>query len=312
MQAHARREPREEPLAQLALVARDRVPAERVDVVDGCDEAREQLVLQRAQLEARPDRLVRRRSHLVRPPAREQVAFAEREPEMRAVELVRRAEEHVDVPGGGVDRAVRAVVDGVGPGERARRVGEVDDAAHIERRADRVRGDREGNDTRSIGELPLQVVVVEPHVIGHLDEADDDAEVVLQLQPRRHVRVVVELRHEHLVAGSERSRERAREEEVETRHARPERDLLVAAAEERSRTLTRVRDQRIRAPRGLVGSAGVGVRLPEVAGDRVDHLVRALRPARAVEEGERSLERAEPRANCVDVVGDGRAHARRA
>ena len=81
-------------------------------------------------------------------------------------------------------------------------------------------------------ELPLQIVVVERHVVGHLDEADDDAEVVLQLQPRRHVRVVVELRHEHLVAGSERPRERPREEEVEPRHARPERDLLVAAAEE--------------------------------------------------------------------------------
>ena len=231
---------------------------------------------------------------------------------MRAVELVRRADQDVDVPGGDVDRPVRAVVDGVGPGERAGRVGEVDDAAHVGRRADRVRGDRERDDARPIGELPLQVVVVEGHVVRHLDEADDDAEVVLKLQPWRHVGIVVELRHEHLVAGSERSRERAREEEVETRHARPERDLLVAAAEEGGRALPRVRDQRIRAPRGLVGSADIGVRLPEVAGDRVDHLVRALRSARAVEEGDRPLERAEPRANRVDVVGDGRAHARRA
>ena len=46
-------------------------------------------------------------------------------PHVRPEELVRRAEEHVDVPAGDVDRAVRPVVDGVRPGERAGAVREL-------------------------------------------------------------------------------------------------------------------------------------------------------------------------------------------
>ena len=44
---------------------------------------------------------------------------------------------------------------------------------------------------------------------------DDDAEVVLQRQPRRDVPVVVEPRHEHLVARLQLAGERAGEQEVE-------------------------------------------------------------------------------------------------
>jgi hypothetical protein len=207
---------------------------------------------------------------------------------------------------------MRTVVDGVRPRERARRVGQVDDAAHIRCGADRVGGDREGDDAGPLRELPREVVVIESELVRHLDEADGDAEVVLQLEPRRHVRVVVELRHEHLVAGAQRPREGPREEEVEARHARPERDLLGAAVEELGRTLPRVLDQRIGSARGLVGSADVGVRLAEVGGDRVDDLVRALRAAGRVEEGERPLQRGESRADGGDVECDGRAHACRA
>ena len=88
--------------------AEHRVPAERVDVVDRRDEAGEQLVLARAELEAVPDRLVRGRPHLVRAPGLEQLALPEREPHVRAEVLVRRADEDVDVPRGDVDRPVRA------------------------------------------------------------------------------------------------------------------------------------------------------------------------------------------------------------
>ena len=71
---------------------------------------------------------------------------------------------------------------------------------------------------------------------------------------------------------------------------------------------TRVRDQRVGAPRRLVGSADVRVRLAEIAGDRVDDLVRALRAARPVEEGERPLQRAEPCADGGDVECGGQTH----
>ena len=85
-------------------------------------------MLARAELEAVADRLVRGRPHLVRAPRLEQLPLPEREPHVRAEELVRRADQHVDVPGRDVDRPVRRVVDGVGPGERAGGVRELDDA----------------------------------------------------------------------------------------------------------------------------------------------------------------------------------------
>ena len=194
------REAVEEPLPERALVREHRVPADRVDVVDRGDEAGEQLVLAGAELVAVADRLVRGRAHLVRAPRREQVLLAERHAHVRPVELVRRAEEHVDVPGRDVDRAVRAVVDGVGPGERADAVGELDDPPHVGRGADGVGGDREGDDARAVAELRGEAVVVEREVVVDVDPADDDADVLLQREPRRDVAVVIELRHEHLVA----------------------------------------------------------------------------------------------------------------
>ena len=87
--------------------------------------------------------------------------------------------------------------------------------------------------------------------------------------------------HEHLVAGLELAGERAREQEVERGHALPERDLAGIAAEERGGALVRGVDQLVRPARRLVGRADVRVVLAQVAGDRVDHLVGALRPARA-------------------------------
>ena len=112
-------------------------------------------MLARPELEAMPDRLVRRRSHLVGAPRLEELLLAEREPHVRAEVLVRRADEDVDVPGGDVDRPVWRVVDRVGPGERAGRVRELDDAAHVGCRADRVGGDRERDDARALGQLRL-------------------------------------------------------------------------------------------------------------------------------------------------------------
>ena len=199
------REPVEEPCAELPFVGHDRLPAERLDVLDRGDEAGEELVLQRAVLEAAADGLVRRRARLVRAQALEQLTLAERQPHVRAEELVRRAEEHVDVPAGDVDRAVRPVVDGVGPGERAGAVGELDDACHVGRRPDRVRGDRERDHLRALGELRLEVVQVERQVVVHAGEADDDAEVLRELEPRRDVRVVVEPGADDLVARARAS-----------------------------------------------------------------------------------------------------------
>ena len=80
-------------------------------------------------------------------------------------------------------------------------MGELDDALRVRRRAERVRGEREGDDAGAVRQLPLEVVEVERRVLVDLDEADAEVEVVRELEPRRDVAVVVETRDEDLVAG---------------------------------------------------------------------------------------------------------------
>src|SRR5581483_10558488 len=167
----------EEPLPERALVRADRVPAELLEVVDRGDEAGEKLVRERPRLEAAPGRLVGGRPHLVRSPRPQQLLPAEREPEMRPEELVRGAEEEVNPERGDVDRRVRRVVDGVRPGERAGAVCELDDPRDLGRRAEGVRGEREGDDACAAAQLPLEVGEVERRVLKDLDEADAEVEV---------------------------------------------------------------------------------------------------------------------------------------
>ena len=84
------------------------------------------------------------------------------------------------------------------------------------------------------------------------DEADDEAEVVRELEPGRDVRVVVEPRDDDLVARAELASDSARQREVERRHVGAERDGLVVAAEEARGGLVRLLDQRLRADAGAV------------------------------------------------------------
>ena len=86
---------------------------------------------------------------------------------------------------------------------------ELGDARDVDERPDRVRRDREGDHLRPLRQLPLEVVEVEPALVVDVHEADLDPEVVLELEPRRDVRVVVEPRHEHLVAARELARQRS-------------------------------------------------------------------------------------------------------
>ena len=72
------------------------LPADRVDVLDRGDEPGEQLVGERARLEALAERLGRRRAHLVRPPRLHQLAAPVGDAEVRAEVLVRRADQDVD------------------------------------------------------------------------------------------------------------------------------------------------------------------------------------------------------------------------
>src|SRR4029453_10754942 len=101
----------QEALPELALMRGDRLPAQRLDVLDGCDESGQELVLHR------PGLVARRGADLVRAPAVEELPADESEPEMRAVELVRRAEKDVGADRGHVDRTVWRVMHRVHPPE---------------------------------------------------------------------------------------------------------------------------------------------------------------------------------------------------
>ena len=139
---------------------------------------------------------------------------------------------------------------------------------------------------------------------------DGEVEIVRELEPRCHVRVVVELRDDDLVARSQLASERARQREVERRHVLAEDDLVGGAAEKVRGRDARVRDERV-APHARLE------RPPRFAFDsrRYDAiasmtLVRRLRPRRAVEERPGSVEGGEAGAHGGDVER-GDAHAPR-
>jgi hypothetical protein len=247
------------------------------------------------------------RPHLVGTPALEQLGPRERDPEMRAEVLVRRADEDVGTDASDVDRAVRRVVHRVDPGQRAGRMGQLGDARDVDERAHRVRGPGEGDDARPVGELRLEVVEVEARVVADRGDPHLQVEVAREFQPRRDVAVVVELRDDDLVAGLELAPERAREREVERRHVRAEDDLFRRAAEEVAAGPARLVHERLRATARRVRAADVRVRGAQVVRDRLDHLVRHLRAAGPVEEDELVLERREPRPHRCHVESH-RAH----
>ena len=106
VEPNALRRSREEALAEVALVvAQDVHAAKRVEVGDRRPEAGEQLVGERPRLEAPADGGRRRGPRLVGAPGLAERLAHVRHAEMRAAELVRRAEQDVAAERGDVDRA---------------------------------------------------------------------------------------------------------------------------------------------------------------------------------------------------------------
>ncbi len=220
---------------------------------------------ERPGLEAVSEGLVGGGANLVRAPAPEQLRPRPGQAEVRPVELVRRADQHVDSGRCDVDRPVRRVVDGVDPRERAHLVGQGRHALDVHERPERVGRPREGDDARPFGEALREVVQVEPALRVDSDEPDREVEIVRQLEPGRDVGVVIDSGHEDLVARAELPADRAGEREVQRRHVRAEHDLLRLAAQEGGRGVPRLVDHRVGAPAGLEEAAGVRVRLAQVA-----------------------------------------------
>ena len=185
------------------------------------------------------------------------------DPEVRAAELVWRADQDVGVDRAHVDRLVSGVVDRIDPRQRAGLVRHPADALGVDHRADRVRRPRERHHPGAIGELGLKVVEVERRVALELDVADHEVAVVSELEPRRDAAVVVQRRDEDLVTGIEAAPRGPRQHEVKRRHVGTEDDLLRLTAEEpRGAGLGGLED-RLDAQAGLVACPEVGARLAQ-------------------------------------------------
>ena len=214
-----------------------------------------------------------------------------RHAEVRAAELVRRAEHDVRVDRLHVHRLVRGVVHRVDPGERADAVCQLAHALRVDDGADRVRGPGERDDLRPLAQLRLEIREVERRVGVDVDVRDDEPEVVGELDPGGHVAVMVEARDEDLVAGLQLAAEHARQVEVDGRHVRAEDDLRGAAVEEARAGGLGVVDDLVDAMAGRVGRSEIRARVAQGVRDRLSDLVRHLRAAGGVEEGEARLER---------------------
>ena len=158
-----------------------------------------------------------------------------------------------------------------------------------------------GDDAHALVELPLEVVEVEPQVLGDVDPVDLEAAVGRELDPRRDAAVVVEARDEDPVAFLPVARRGAREHEVERRHVRAEDHVVGRAVEEAAGVRTRGRQDPLDALARLVVRADVRRRLAQRARDRVADLVGNLRAAGRVEEDEVALQRREAAAHRLDV-----------
>jgi len=295
-------QPVEEPLAERPLVGHDRgETSDRVEIVDGRVEAREQFVRLRAGFEAAPQRAGGRRARLVRPPLLGHLGPPVGNAEMRAAELVRRADQHVRADLADVDRLVCRVMDGVHPGERPGVVRELADPGGVGDRADRVRRPGERDHLGAGPELVLQVTDLERGVVVQRDLPDHQIAVMRDLQPGRDPGVVVQAGHEDLVAGAELARGGPGQREVERGHVRPEGDLAWLAAEEPGRLGLGFLEDLADADAGGVARAQVGARLAEGQRDRVADLIGHLRAAGSVEEREALPERGETVPDRVDV-----------
>ncbi len=226
---------------------------------------------------------------------------------MRPAELVRRAEEDIAAEVRDVERLVRRVVDGVDPGERAGLAGKAADTPRVGDRPGRVGGERERDDARPLGQLALEVVVVDGEAVGGVDGPNGQPPVGGQLDPGRDAAVVVERGREDLVARREVAPGCAGDREVERRHVHAEGDVVAAAAEEAARVGLRAGEDRLHRPAGRVRGAEVPGGLAQRPGDRLADLVRHLRAAGRVEEGEPGAEGGEARPRRLDVE-DGRRH----
>ncbi len=122
-----------------------------------------------------------------------------------------------------------------------------------------------------------------------LGPADGDAAIFLlkilsHLQPRRNVGIVIETSDHDFVARLQFAANGAGNRIGQGGHVRTEGDFVGAAVQEVGHGGAGFGNHGVGVAAGRVGSAGVGVVASKIVGDGVNHALRNLRTARAVEE----------------------------
>ena len=153
-------------------------------------------------------------------------------------ELVGRAEEDVGVHGADVDRPMRAVVDGVDPGERAGLVRQVDDPAHVRDRPHRVGGPGKAT-TRVRSPSALQIVQVEVASSSRMSTKRTTRSRSCASSSQGEMFPSWSSRVTRISSPARSSRPSVREREVQRRHVLAEADLVRLAAEKARRDRSR-------------------------------------------------------------------------
>jgi hypothetical protein len=171
-----------------------------------------------------------------------------------------------------------------GPGP----VNAIGDLADRVDRPDRIGCPADGHEPGAVGQDCVERIEAQ-RAVGEVrfPGPDDRLVVASGRDPGIDVRLVVEAGHHDLVAGSQRRADGARDVEGERRHVRADRDVGAVHAEEVAESRMGIADDGLGSPGGQECTASIRVRLAVVAGDCIDHRLRDLRPARAVEEGQR-------------------------
>ena len=211
---------------QLLLVCADRVEADLEHVLGRRRDAGERLERERAELEA-VGRLVGRGLELVGHELGHQPGRAAEDADVRAVPLVGGAGERVGAERGEVERPVRGGGDRVERDARAGGVRGGDDRVELRHRADRVRRGGDRDPARALREHGLdgRGGQRERVAIG-LRPAHRRAGALGRDHPGTHVRVVVQARHDDLVARRQRPPDGGREPHRHRGHRRAEGDVV--------------------------------------------------------------------------------------
>ncbi len=229
-------------------------------------------------------------TNLVRGQLRQQFAPAPEHAHVWAEELVRRARQEIAAERLHVDRPMRGIMDRVGEYPRAGALGLARDRGDVVDRADAVRCEADRDQLRALRELLAEGIEIERAVLGmNVDPAHRRAGIACGQHPRRHVRVVIEPRHHHLVAGPQHLRDRPAQVEGQARHVLAEDDFVRRRrVQEGGHAPMGLLDDGVGVAAGAEDAAVVGVAGRQVMDDRVEHALRHLRASRPVEEDRRT------------------------